>query len=354
MLRLRGLDPGTFIRAALAGRRRVPRPTHVFVCVADHFEPDVSGAPLAKQRERVARWVRDYGPTVEPFRDTRGRVPQHTFFFPMERYRPELIDSLALLVRQHYGDIEVHLHHADDHPERLREFLLAAADVLHRRHGLLSVDPAGRIRYGFIHGNWALDNSHPQGRWCGVNNELTVLRETGCYADFTMPAAPSPEQTRTINSIYYAVDDPQRPKSHDTGIAAAVGLAPVPDGLLLIQGPLLITQRHLWTRPRVENGALAASQPPTAQRLADWLRAGVSVRGREDWLFVKLHTHGAREDNAAVLLGPPMQQLHGALRDLSAALGFDYFYVTAREMAQLVRQAEQGGATPDFALLSGH
>ena len=69
------------------------------------------------------------------------------------------------------------------------------------RHGLLSRDRyTGEVGYGFIHGNWALDNSRPDGRMCGVDNELDVLRETGCYADFTLPSAPSPTQTRKINS----------------------------------------------------------------------------------------------------------------------------------------------------------
>ena len=38
-------------------------------------------------------------------------------------------------------------------------------------------------RFGFIHGNWCLDNSRADGRWCGLNNELILLRELGCYAD---------------------------------------------------------------------------------------------------------------------------------------------------------------------------
>ncbi len=332
----------------MTGWRRVPSPTHVFICVADHFEPNTQSASLARQRERVSRWVSDYGPSVESFRDSRGRPPQHTFFFPMECYRPELLEHLTRIVRSGYGDIEVHLHHDDDSAERLREFLLTAVELLRNRHGLLSTDSAGQIRYGFIHGNWALDNSHPHGRWCGVNNELTVLRETGCYADFTMPAAPSPEQTRTINSIYYALDDPHRPKSHDTGIPAAVGVRPAPGRLLMIQGPLLITQRRPWAKPRLENGTLAGSQPPTAQRLDDWLRASVTVTGQDKWVFIKLHTHGAQEVNTDVLLGPAMSRFHQALHDFSAKRGFDFFYVTAREMAQLVLQAEKACSVPDF------
>ena len=68
---------------------------------------------------------------------------------------------------------------------------------------------------------------------------LDVLRETGCYADFTFPSAGSRTQPRKINSIYYAIDDPDRPRSHDRGID--VGTAPPPaNGLILIQGPLLL------------------------------------------------------------------------------------------------------------------
>ena len=73
----------------------------------------------------------------------------------------------------------------------LREKLQRYLETLHDRHGLLEKDATGRISWGFIHGNWALDNCRSDGRMCGVNNELDVLRETGCYADFTLPSAPS-------------------------------------------------------------------------------------------------------------------------------------------------------------------
>src|SRR5213078_673629 len=121
----------------------------------------------------------------------------------------------------------------------LRGKLLSFKQTLAQRHRLLSTDKVtGEVVYGFIHGNWALDNSRPDGRYCGVGNELDVLRETGCYADFTLPAFPSPCQTRTVNSIYYAAGRPGCAKSHDTGAPAGVGRPPV-RGLLMIQGPLV-------------------------------------------------------------------------------------------------------------------
>ena len=125
------------------------------------------------------------------------------------------------------ADVEVHIHHdgegEQDFVDRITQFI----EVLHNRHGLLRQE-SGQVRFGFIHGNWALDNSLPNGRWCGLNNELVLLRDLGCYADFTLPSAPSP-LTRIVNTIYWATDDPCRPKSHDTGI-------PVKDGSHLDRG----------------------------------------------------------------------------------------------------------------------
>ncbi len=119
------------------------------------------------------------------------------------------------------GDVEVHLHHDRDHAERLRDFLHSYTEMLVERHGFCL--GMRKEESDMIHPrNWALDDSHPDGRWCGVCNEIEILIETGCYADLTMPAAPHGAQTSMVNSIYYAVDDPMRPKSHDRGVPARV------------------------------------------------------------------------------------------------------------------------------------
>ena len=338
--------------AAQIGRWGRDRPRHVFLCVADHYEPLRGGATLRLQRERVSRWIREYPRLAAGLADSRGRSPQHTFFYPAEEYAAEHLDALAGLCGRGHGDVEVHLHHDSDCSEQLRETLSSFKETLHYRHGLLARSASGEITYGFIHGNWALDNSRPDGRWCGVNDELTILRETGCYADFTMPSAPNACQTRTINSIYYARDDRERPKSHDRGVAARWGVAPPAGGLLMIQGPLALGwKRRGWRlSPALENGELHGGRPPTLGRLKLWLRAGVCVAARPDWLFIKLHTHGALERNAAMLLGEPMRQFHEALAQFARQRpALRYYYVTARELASLVHQAEQGAETPEFS-----
>ena len=331
------------------------RSLRLFIAVADHYEPMNGHAPASVQEERVSRWVSDYPQAFGDIADSRGRPPQHSFFYPAECYLADEqsvrhVERIAGLCRAGLGDVEVHLHHDNDTSDNLRATLAEFTSRLHDRHGLLKKSDNGQLSYGFIHGNWALDNSRRDGRWCGVDNEITVLRETGCYADFTMPSAPADAQTRMINSIYYAVDDPSKPKSHDSGVLAAVGRTPPRDSLLLIQGPLQFdwTRRRFGLLPGIENADLQGGFPPTEHRLKLWQEAAISVKGREDWLFIKLHTHGAPERNAAMLLGEPMRKFHSTLAAQAVRQSFRYYYVTAREMANLVHQAEQGVTEPHF------
>ena len=332
-----------YLRTRFA-RRSTARPVHVMFCVADHFEPDWGGADLATQVARTERWVSEYPLLSRKHRDADGRHPRWTFFYPAEVYRPEVLERLAALCREGFGEVEIQLHHDGDTPETLAHKLEQAKRDF-ARHGLLARERAtGQVQFGFVHGNWALDNSRRDGRWCGVNNELSLLQQAGCYADFTLPSAPSDTQTRKINSIYYAADDPQRPKSHDTGRDVAVGVEP--DGaLLIVQGPLTLNwrRRKFGVLPRIENGELSASNPPGPQRTDLWIREAIGVAGRPDWVFVKVYAHGAKEENAAVLLGEPMEALLTHLETrYNDGERFRLHYVTAREMVNLIKAAERG------------
>jgi hypothetical protein len=347
-LRRRGIEPGLALKLLRQSLRRPTVPAsgaHVLICVADHYEPLFGRAPLRVGRARVARWLHDYPRQFTRFRDSDGRPPQHTFFYPLEEYEPEFLDALSELCRQGFGEVEVHLHHDGDTAVRLARTLADYRQLLAEQHGLLSFHrETGETAYGFIHGNWALCNSRPDGRWCGVNNELDVLRATGCYADFTMPSAPHVTQTRSINRIYYARNVAGQPRSHDHGID--VGTAAAPAGaLMLLQGPLMLNWglRKWGLIPRLENGCVQASQPATLDRLPQWIKARVQVPSRPDWYFVKLHCHGAPEDAHETLLGQPMTAFHESLaRYAEDNPWFHYHYVTAREMYNLARAAAAG------------
>jgi hypothetical protein len=314
--------------------------------IADHYEPFNGDVGQAQATSRVARWRAEYVSVLGGFRDADGRMPQHSFFYPIEQYDAGHAETLGEMVESGCGEVEVHLHHDNDTSANLRRTLLRFTDVLRNRHGLLTRYSDGTTAYGFVHGNWALDNGRPDGRHCGVNDELTILKQTGCYADFTLPAVPDAAQTRTVNSLYYASDDPCRPKSHDAGVPAAVGRRPPPDTLLMIQGPLSLD----WSRskfgvlPGVESGTLNHSPGhiPDVRRFRRWLSASISVEGRPEWIFVKVHTHGAHERNADMLLGPTMRTFHQSLLEWVRRHRMNLHYVTVREMANIVRAAEDG------------
>lgn len=326
-------------------RERGQGPTHVLFCFVDHYEPRWRGADYATECARVQRWMDEYPKVCEGHRDADGRLPSHSFFYPEEEYRPEHLDKIVDLCRRGYGEIEIHLHHDNDTEAGLRQKLRGFVDTLVSRHDALPVDPAtGRPMWSFIHGNWALDNSRPDGRWCGVDNELIVLREEGCYADFTLPSAPDGTQTSTINRIYYAKDDPCCPKSHDKGVRVHVGGRTEGD-LMIIQGPLgpMWKQRKHGIVPRIENGDIRASNPPTKERVDFWVDTGVHVKDRPEWVFVKVHTHGTQEHDMPALLGQPVADMFSYLESRYND-GKDYVlhYVSAREMYNIAKAAEAG------------
>ena len=318
---------------------------HLLFCVCDHFEP-LHDADKKTALERMALWKKEWPALVKNFTDVDGAPPRHTFFYPVEQYDKDILDATAEVCSLSGGEVEIHLHHDNDTEQGVRDALeKGKEDFL--RHKLLSKDAQGKVRYGFVHGNWALDNSHPEGKHCGVSNELTILKETGCFGDFTMPSAPDPAQTKIINSLYYATDTPA-PKSHDTGVLARVKKSktePPPGDLLLIQGPLGLNwdRRKYGILPRVENSYLNLLNPPRPDRMKVWIDLGIHVQGRPDCLFIKLHAHAGIPRNMKLFFGDAMKSFHQHLmetyRDSSE---YQLHYVSAREMVNILHALEDG------------
>jgi hypothetical protein len=336
----------TWLGAWLADRARkalllpVRGERHLLFAVCDHFEPLHGGATREVGLARVDAWTRHL-PAFAAHRDSDGRPPRHTFFFPGEEYDPRFLEALGGLVEAGLAEVEVHLHHDGDTRATLREKLSRTLEAF-AFHGLVARDLGGRPAWSFIHGNWSLANGRPDGRWCGVDDELACLRELGCYADFTFPSAPDPCQPRVVNSIYYPRDETRR-RAYDHAEPVRVGTPPA-ERVLLVQGPLAIARRSGGRTPlRIEAAAIAAGDPPSASRLRTWIAQHVHVAGRPEWTFVKVHAHGAPEKNARVMLGDPMHALHRALADLAERHGdWCVHYVTAREMYNVARAAMDG------------
>ncbi|HEY7057260.1 MAG TPA: hypothetical protein VH458_12080 [Vicinamibacterales bacterium] len=317
----------------------------IWVTIADHFEPWWGSPADRTALERVDRWIERWPRVAERHVDSAGHPPCYTFFYPAEQYHPAALDALSRLADMAIADVEVHLHHDRDSEGAFLDRVGRFIECLHTRHALLRRDHQG-IRFGFIHGNWALDNSLPFGRACGLDNEITLLRRLGCYADFTLPAAPSPAQTRIVNTIYWVSDDPARPKSHDTGIPLTPNSASGGD-LLMIPGPLTLNLRE-WRRPlvpRLEVGELAGHCHVTRHRVRLWKRVGPRI-GAD--LFIKLFAHGAPEKNAEPLLAPD-GVLDRTLRYLAedcAHSGAKVFFVSAWHLWVAI-DAIRRGAHPE-------
>jgi hypothetical protein len=321
------------------------RITDVYFCLADHYEPGWHHADLTLQRERVRAWIDRYPSLASRHSDSHGRPPQHTFFFPEEEYAAEHIDALACLCRKGWGDVEVHLHHDRDSSAGFREKLLGFIETLHQRHGLLRRDAASKIIYAFIHGNYALNNAFPNGEWCGVDDETSILLETGCYADLTMPSAPEPTQSRKINSIYYAAPQPA-PRAHDKGINARASRIP-PPGLLMIQGPLCLNwiDRKWGILPHIETADLAWHSVPTHARIRLWIAQHIHVEGAPEHVFVKVSTHGAQDRNIESLLTDGLDRTWAYLEDLCKRRNYRLHYVTTYEMFHKIRELESPSAS---------
>ena len=89
----------------------------------------------------------------------------------------------------------------------------------------------------------------------------------------------------------------------------------------------------------MENGEVTSANPPSRERMELWQRARITVAGRPDWLFVKLHCHGMDPRDEAAMLGTPLHRfLQAVTTDRSMAVHF----VTAREMVNMILAACDG------------
>ena len=321
-----------YLRDRLRKSMQPRKPKRAWVAITDHYEPLGRGVSIETALGRVAQW-REKWPRIadDAPRDSAGQHPQYSFFYPQEEYRRDLLDGIAEIVRLGIGDVEVHLHH--DH-ELSDSFIRKVTDYCRRLtcdHGLLRQQD-GRTVFGFIHGNWALDNSRPDGKRCGLSGEIALLRDLGCYADFTMPSAPSATQGRVLNQIYWCTSNPgNRPKSFDRGIEATVGGGRRGD-LLMITGPfgLRFSERLM---PRLETGELAGNDLPTPSRVRRWFDLAPSIG--ED-IFLKLYTHGAMEGNFGPLLGGGLSSLFAQLAEEADRRGTEIHWATAYEMYRAI------------------
>ncbi|HET9306906.1 MAG TPA: hypothetical protein VFO46_12830 [Candidatus Sulfotelmatobacter sp.] len=323
---------------------------HLIMALADHFEPAIDARGGAarvgrdEQTRRLELWCREYPQLAGAWRDHDGRPFVHSYFFPAEQYDEGLVQALADHCHAGWGEIEIHLHHGNPDPDtaqNTRQLLTAFRDVLAFRHQCLAMETTSNTpRYAFVHGNFALANS-AGGEFCGVDSEMSVLAQTGCFADMTLPTAPlHPSQTAKINSLYECSIPLDRRAPQRRGRDLKVGRIPKVDPLI-VQGPLLVDFGRKG-RVGVENGSITKANPLTVSRLKLWKKAAVQVEGRPDWLFIKLHCHSMAPSQKEAVLGEPMRRFLEELVQGAAERNETLHFVSAREMVNIIHAACEG------------
>ncbi|MGV8056430.1 MAG: hypothetical protein AB2L12_00105 [Smithellaceae bacterium] len=321
-----------------------PKPVHLLVCIVDHFEPANGNVCDETQGARLKAWVEGYPAMADRHHDADGKTVQHTWFYPPHHNHIFLRDLVSLCIRG-YGEIEMHLHHNHmkpfpDSDETLRRKILQCIRD-YEKHGIFCCDETER-KFAFIHGDWSLANACGE-EVCGVNNEVAILRNCGCFADFTFPSL-GKAQPRMVNKIYYPKSCSTRPKSYSWGVPLRVG--GLSDGrLLMIPGIIGLrwkSRRHSIL-PSIEASNLGQSDEPTPDRIDYLVRNAIRISGRPEWRFIKLHTHGAREEAWNSLFGEQADQMFTYLEsEYNDGKRYILHYVTAREMYNIAKAAEAG------------
>jgi hypothetical protein len=320
-----------------------PKIKHVVLLVANHFEPGVGPDAI----ERMKHWNKLARDTGDSIRDHDSTPFRHTNFYPAEQYDKAVVDMMAELQADGYGEVEIHLHHGVDAPDtadNTRRALIEFRDILASEHKCLSREKGDQTpRYGFVHGNWALANSSG-GRFCGVDSEMQILQDTGCYGDFTLPSVPYQSQVPRINAIYECGRPLNTRAPHRSGKNVSVGSTPqLP---LIFTGPLVFNwKRRIYGLPvpRVDDGALQENYPLNLDRFYRWCDAHISVEGRPDWVFVKLYSHGFFTWDQDIMIGEQLKRFMGEVLELADRTGkFKIHFASTREAYNMVMAAVDG------------
>jgi hypothetical protein len=327
-------------------------PAHLVVVVANHFEPawNERGDALDwnTQLTKLDRWYEQARSIGKAVRDVDGTPFRHTNFYPAEQYHPRLLQRMAEMQAEGLGEVEVHLHHGldePDTPENLRNALTRFRDVLANEHKCLSrLDGEGSPRYAFVHGNLALANS-AGGRFCGVDSEMQILAETGCYADMTLPSAPEQSQVSRINAVYECGHPLTEARPHRSGPSVRVGDRQ-PRLPIIVTGPLVLN----WKRklrgvpvPRLDDGALTANQPLDMARLERWRGANIHVEGRPEWIFIKLYCHGFFNFDQPSMIGERIRRFWTEAIEAGEKSGeYKIHFASAREAFNMIMAAVDG------------
>jgi hypothetical protein len=309
---------------------------HLIFIMVDHYE---HGGPI--DLSRGARnndvWCDKFRKISDQNRDDYGNRFRYTWFYPYEHHNEKIMQRLSSMVYEGYGEIEMHWHltaksgvSKENYANKLHE-----AIAWYQKFGaMVTVDTPSKTAFAYIAGIWDLDASRPGPKSHGITNQIQTLYDNGCYADFTFSTINTASQPSKVNSIYYVEDNPDLPKSYETGIDAEVG-KPINDKLMIFEGPMSIKWNGL-----MEYGAVEKDPRFSPKRVPRWIEANIHVHGRPEWVFVKVYSHGAQ--SMKVVLAHDMEWMLECLKDECSRRSIKLHFMSAREAYNIVKAAEDG------------
>ena len=109
---------------------------------------------------------------------------------------------------------------------------------------------------------------------------------------------------------------------------------------MIIQGPLYpyLKNGKPWGL-RVSGDEINGQSVVTEDRIDACIKTGISVKGKDNWVVVKMHTHGATD--AKGVLGKEMDDIFTHLEaSYNDGKNYKLHYVTARELYNIIKSVE--------------
>ncbi len=311
------------------------KPIDIIFIFVDHFE-------LNGHEERLKSWTDGYPKLAKKHTDNDGRHPCHSFFYALDLMHEHELAAMQPVIEQGFGEFELHWHHAHESEASYIDKLDQAMAIFNKYGYMRPYRKDQDYCFSFIHGNWSLANSLGED-FCGLDNEIDILKSKGCYADYTFPALFNMAQPPTINNIYYC-QNLKNPACYFNGRLAQVDQREKDDEFMIFQGPLTINWfdwRHKW-HPTIEDGDINyMNTHGDPKRIDAWVRQEIHVEGRPEWQFVKVFCHGGQDHKSVV--SEQTDKLFTHLENTyNDGKKYRLHYASAREAYNIVRAAEAG------------
>ena len=291
---------GQRLRRVAENRTLGSRPRHLLFAFCDHYEP-LWGRRVGRDRRRArARAGIEGYPQLGAAVSRRRRPPPAPLVLLSRASSTARRTSTRSAVWRAagFGEVELHLHHDGDTAERAARTLARVSRQRTRSTAIFRAARTAGCATPFIHGNWCLANARRDGRWCGVDDELRCCSRpaaTPTSRSRPRPTSPSPASS-TRSTGRTAISVARGRTNEDVGPRRRAHARPHPDD----RGPARADSARRWARACASR---TRRSPRTIRRrrsaLRTWVAQDIHVAGRPEWVFVKVHTHGAPEPQAA-------------------------------------------------------